>query len=1504
VANRFWVGGSATWDATAGTKWATTSGGAGGAATPTAADDVFLNAASGAVTVTTAASPVCRSIDCTGFTGTLSLQNATTALNIGDASGGALKFVSGMTLTLGGASCAITFVSTSNNGGAGWAVTTGGKLMPGMTFNGAGGKWVLQDATTLGAGGNNNITLTAGTLDTNNQSVTASSFLPSNSNTRTITFGSSALTLTAASALGFNALTVTGLTVTANTATVTLSGNSGNFNGGSKDWNGLSLVMSGSGTQQIQGSAGLTLANVTRTGTAVKTDSLSVANAFTVTGTFTVNGNSATNRVLVQSSPLGTARTITAAAVSFSNVDFTDITGAGAASWNLSAITGGSGDAGGNSGITFTTPTTRYGVVAGNWSSTATWSTTSGGSGGASVPLPQDDVVLNASSAVGSYNIDMARSGKNFDCTGFTRTLSCQVASAWYGSWTLGSGMNFSGTASQTLGGRGSYTITTAGQTITCSIIVSTAATSTYTMQDAFTSNRAAAGAITVASGTLTTNAQTVALGSASFSVSGGTLDATGSALSVTSASAGMAAGTGALIGGTYSLPASAASTPWSVTGATVSGVSVIFTGASGVGRTFAGGSKTYDSFTHTVADSPGAIAITGGNTFGTLNIGPGRKLTVQSTTNVLTPTLSAEARDYVYLPGALGNHISTPDAAANSITGDITIDVKVALADWTPSSSTALVSKYTSAARSFIFYVNTVGNLVLLISANGSTNVVGSSTVSPTVSGGGTLWVRASWSDSGNVVRFYTKVNDGDAWTQLGANVALASAGIFDSATEVGIGQTVDNTIGSAAFGRFYAVKLYNSDLGSGSGTPVQSFDANAQVTGQDTWTNPTTAEVWTLNGLAAQGDGRITIESSSAGTAATLSKQYTDPSSNVWSFFGTSRAVAGYLDLPGSAGSYASTPDSAALSITGDLDIIVKARLPDWTPTTTNTLVAKRASASAGVSYVFLVNIGGSLDLRLSSDGSTGTAVSSSVANAIPDNTDSWVRATWRQSDGRVQFFTGSDGVAWTQLGADRTLLVASIADTTTPVELGSQQGGAVNPLNGRIYRAIVKNGIDGTVVANPDVTYIATNAFSYLSLKDSKAIGYGTWHAGSTSTDVSGNTNWLFTDPVVVTGSQVTETEDAYAGDYSSPVVVTGSQAAETDTATNGSPTVVPSGAAVTETEAAAAGVTSITVQGSQAVETETVSVGISVLVVVGSQSTETETGTTGTVRVSLPGVLATESDVAFAGSSVVQGGDQTYAGASVAETDTANVGVPRLVVVGSQVTEVVSASSGSAVLVRSGTSVTESTTSSGGQLRVAILGSAAIGSETTSVGSAVVHVGGHQITETSSALTGAIVFRLLGNATSETSSAVSGVAAVTVGGATRTETSVGSHGTPFVLFAGTQLTEADSGISGDLLLALHGTQTTEISGTSFGTVQVVWSGADSTELDIANDGRLIGVLRIRSRVSGSEASQNATGNEPSRSVSGSRVSQNASGSRPSVTGSGSEPATSASGAVNAT
>jgi hypothetical protein len=47
MAARFWVGGTGTWSASNTTNWAATSGGAGGASVPGAADDVTFNGSSG-----------------------------------------------------------------------------------------------------------------------------------------------------------------------------------------------------------------------------------------------------------------------------------------------------------------------------------------------------------------------------------------------------------------------------------------------------------------------------------------------------------------------------------------------------------------------------------------------------------------------------------------------------------------------------------------------------------------------------------------------------------------------------------------------------------------------------------------------------------------------------------------------------------------------------------------------------------------------------------------------------------------------------------------------------------------------------------------------------------------------------------------------------------------------------------------------------------------------------------------------------------------------------------------------------------------------------------------------------------------------------------------------------------------------------------------------------------------------------------------------------------------
>ena len=82
MADRYWVGGSGTWDSSSTTNWSATSGGSGGASVPTGSDSVFVDANSGSPTITLSGAIVGFRLNTTGatctFTGTGTLSLGTT----------------------------------------------------------------------------------------------------------------------------------------------------------------------------------------------------------------------------------------------------------------------------------------------------------------------------------------------------------------------------------------------------------------------------------------------------------------------------------------------------------------------------------------------------------------------------------------------------------------------------------------------------------------------------------------------------------------------------------------------------------------------------------------------------------------------------------------------------------------------------------------------------------------------------------------------------------------------------------------------------------------------------------------------------------------------------------------------------------------------------------------------------------------------------------------------------------------------------------------------------------------------------------------------------------------------------------------------------------------------------------------------------------------------------------------------------------------------------------
>lgn len=561
---RYWVGTDGAWSDTA--NWSDTTGGTGGFSVPTASDDVFFDASSGSGTVTVDVSSVCDDLDFTGFTGTFA---GSAALAIS----GSLTLATGMTRTYTGA---ITFNSTAT----GKTLTFNGKTTASScTFNGVGGGWTVQDAWNNDS---STIGLSSGSLDTNGQTITCNTFQVTGSLTKSLSLGSSTINC----GRFFNSTSNT--TFSAGTSTISITGpNTTIWSGGGFTYNIVTISGTNSGTLVMTGAA--TFGTLTINGPTNKTQTYTFDSNQTVTGTLTIAGNSLTNRLLVQSDTLGSPITITAATTTLSNVDFMDITGAGAGSWSGTSI----GNALGNSGITFTTPVTRYAVVAGNWSSTGVWSATSGGASGASVPLCHDTVILDASSAAGTYTMDMPRACADLDCAGFTRTLTSGLLDLYlYGSITFSSGMTFNnGNDFWFLMSGSSETITSNGK-IFYSLITRRPGC-TFTLQDAlFITSVAYLYAGTFDANDFNVTARAVYISASTINMGAGTWDLTGAGIVV-----------------------------WSIfSGVTINTETstMVISDTSSSGKTFAGGDKTYNALRFTGAGTC-SYTISGSNTFTTL---------------------------------------------------------------------------------------------------------------------------------------------------------------------------------------------------------------------------------------------------------------------------------------------------------------------------------------------------------------------------------------------------------------------------------------------------------------------------------------------------------------------------------------------------------------------------------------------------------------------------------------------------------------------------------------------------------------------------------------------------------------------------------------------------------------------------------------------------------------------------------------------------------------------
>jgi len=455
----YWnLAGSQNWSSTG---WCTASGGTPAVNNfPLAQDTAVFDNTGSAGTVT---------IDATWNIGTFDASARTSAMtfdssNILSSAYGDWKFGTGVTVPYrpGGQ---ISFLKNGTQ-----TITCNG-VQFGFIFKANSPLTTIQLADAFSLNSSLTLNITQGTFDAVSYNVTVGAF--SAGSTSTVKMGSGTWTLTGTSFV-WNPSNTTVLYV--GTSNIVLSNTSTlarTFAGGNLYYNKLTIGgTTGTSTLTISGNnifgelaSTKTVAHTIAFGTASQNFGKwsvtgTVGNVVTITGTDTNNG-------------------IYGPAVT--GIDYLAM-----GTWGISTASPGEFYAGANSTGTATapvyraaapTPRTLYWVGGtGNWSSTANWSTSSGGGAGAAIPTSLDTVTFNSASNAGSYTTTV---NANSRCASFTMAGPASGNVSFAGTFVIfyhgsvsfaATGILNNYTGQMYLAGNSSYTFTTNGLTLASSI--------------------------------------------------------------------------------------------------------------------------------------------------------------------------------------------------------------------------------------------------------------------------------------------------------------------------------------------------------------------------------------------------------------------------------------------------------------------------------------------------------------------------------------------------------------------------------------------------------------------------------------------------------------------------------------------------------------------------------------------------------------------------------------------------------------------------------------------------------------------------------------------------------------------------------------------------------------------------------------------------------------------------------------------------------------------------
>jgi hypothetical protein len=198
-----------------------------------------------------------------------------------------------------------------------------------------------------------------------------------------------------------------------------------------------------------------------------------------------------------------------------------------------------------------------------------------------------------------------------------------------------------------------------------------------------------------------------------------------------------------------------------------------------------------------------------------------------------------------------------------------------------------------------------------------------------------------------------------------------------------------------------------------------------------------------------------------------------------------------------------YLTLPDSAQVSLTGDLACVADVALADWTPVSNSPALVTKFGLPGNRSYRFYVEqTTGLLVFAWYPDGTTAKTVKSSVAPTVADGARLRVAVEIDVDNGagshEVKFYVGSGLNGWTQLGTTQTASgggTTSIFDSTISLALGARLDNSVDDWTGTFYSGGLLSGrlLTGKLVAwyDPGIYPARQGTHAVRGI-----VGEGTW------------------------------------------------------------------------------------------------------------------------------------------------------------------------------------------------------------------------------------------------------------------------------------------------------------------------------------------------------------------------------------------------------------------------